>query len=103
MSRVAKTKENLKKCRCSDCPSYTLGCKLKNYPLNFVRMIDGLDNLEHFEGMFCAYGASTCIAEDKGCLCEDCAVFHENALNRAEYCLPTQKNSAHCRGDQCQA
>jgi len=103
MPKVAKTKENLKKCRCNSCPSYTMGCKMKNYPLNFIKMIDGLNNVEHFEGMFCAYGSSNCIEENRGCLCNDCAVFHENQLNRDEYCISTVKNTARCRGAQCRA
>ncbi len=103
MPKVAKTKENLKKCQCRNCPSYTIGCKMKNYPLNFIRMIDGLDNLEHFEGMFCAYGSSNCIEENRGCLCDDCEVFRENNLKRDEYCLPTQKATLRCHGAQCRA
>ncbi|MBQ9235888.1 MAG: DUF2769 domain-containing protein [Alphaproteobacteria bacterium] len=102
MQTVARTKENLKKCRCNDCPSYTLGCKIKNYPVNLWRMMEGMDNLEHFEGMFCAYGTSNCIEEDKGCLCEDCEVFHENKLNRSEYCLQS-KNDACCSCGNCPA
>lgn len=101
MAKVAKTRENLQKCRCNECPSYTLGCKVKNYPFNLLRMIEGLEHAEHFEGMFCAYGASKCIEEEKGCLCENCDVFHENNLCRDEYCLPMQRNTVCCRGSQC--
>ena len=68
-----------------------------------MRMIEGIDNLEHFEGMFCAYGTSNCIAEDKGCLCSNCDVFRENSLNRSEFCLPLQKDAPRCRGAQCRA
>lgn len=100
MQKVAKTKENLKKCRCNECPSYTVGCKIKNYPMNLWRMIEGLDNLEHFEGMFCAYGESNCIEEDKGCLCDDCEVFHQYQLNRDEYCL-RDGGSAKCNCQNC--
>lgn len=89
MSTVARTVENLKKCRCTDCPSYTTGCKFKNYPVNLFKLADGLDNIEHFEGMFCAFEKSSCIREDKGCLCEECPVFAENNLNRDEYCMAT--------------
>ena len=84
MHTVARTSENLEKCRCSGCPSYTAGCKVKSYPLHLLRMIDGIDNMEHYEAMFCAFGKSNCIHEDKGCLCEDCEVFLENDLSRDE-------------------
>lgn len=87
MHTVARTTENLKKCRCSDCPSYTTGCKIKNYPVNLFKLVDGLENIEHFEKMFCAFGKSDCIHEDRGCLCEECEVFAENDLTRDEYCL----------------
>ena len=49
MQTVARTSENLKKCRCSSCPSYTAGCKIKNYPVNFFKLVDGLDRVDHFE------------------------------------------------------
>jgi hypothetical protein len=87
MHTVARTSENLEKCRCSGCPSYTARCKVKSYPLHLLRMIDGIDNMEHYEAMFCAFGKSNCIHEDKGCLCEDCEVFLENDLSRDEYCM----------------
>lgn len=103
MSKVAKTRENLQKCRCNECPSYTIGCKVKNYPVNLLRMIEGMENAEHFEGMFCAYGTSKCIAEDRGCLCENCDVFHENNLHRDEFCLPLQNSEVKCNGSQCRA
>ena len=85
--RVAKTVENLKKCRCMDCPSYTMGCKVKNYPINIAKLAGGLDGVEHYEKMFCAFGKSNCIHEDKGCLCEKCQIFAENKLTRDEYCM----------------
>ena len=65
MSEVARTKENLEHCRCMDCPSYTLGCKVKNMP------------------------KSRCIEEDRGCLCEQCPVHAQYHLNREDYCLKT--------------
>ena len=87
MFQVPKTSENLKKCLCSDCPSYTAGCKVKSYPINMVKLIDGIENIEHYEKMFCAFGKSNCINEDKGCLCDSCKVFQENDLSREDYCL----------------
>lgn len=89
MMTVARTTENLRKCKCTECPSYTSGCKIKNYPINLFKLVDGLDNVEHFEGMFCAFEKSNCIKEDRGCLCEQCEVFVENRLSRDEYCMST--------------
>ena len=86
---VAKTKENLKNCRCMECPSYTAGCKIRNYPVNLFKMMEDLDNVEHFEGMFCAFEKSNCIEEDKGCLCEECPVHAKYNLVREDYCLKT--------------
>lgn len=94
MQTVARTSENLKKCQCSNCPSYTAGCKIKNYPVNFFKLVDGLDKVDHFEGMFCAFGKSNCINEDKGCRCMECEVFHENNLSREEYCLSSNGKKA---------
>ena len=86
---VAKTKENLKACLCRDCPSYTMGCKIKNYPVNLIKLMEDLDNVEHFEGMFCAFEKSHCIDEDRGCLCEECPVHAKYDLVREDYCLKT--------------
>ena len=58
---VAKTKENLKRCKCMGCPSYTLGCKIKNVPENLFKLMEDLDNVEHYESMFCAFEKSHCI------------------------------------------
>lgn len=87
MHTVARTSDNLEKCRCSDCPSYTAGCKIKNYPINMVKLVEGIENVDHYEKMFCAFGKSDCIHEDKGCLCEYCEVYAENCLSRDEFCL----------------
>ena len=86
---VAKTKDNLRECRCRECPSFTAGCKFKNYPVNLIKLMDDLDNLEHFEGMFCAFEKSHCIDEDKGCLCDDCPIHAKYDLVREDYCLKT--------------
>ena len=84
---VAKTKENLKRCKCMGCPSYTLSCKIKNVPENLFKLMEDLDNVEHYESMFCAFEKSHCIEEDRGCLCDTCPVHAEYNLNREEYCL----------------
>ena len=87
METVLRTAENAKKCLCMGCPSYTAKCKIKNYPINMVKLMDGLDKVEHFEKMFCAFGKSNCISENKGCLCEQCDVYNEYNLSREDYCL----------------
>lgn len=87
MTRVARTKENLERCKCMDCPSYTLGCKIKNMAGNLYKLIDDLDKTEHFEGMYCAFEKSNCIEEGKGCLCYSCDIFHKYRLNKKDFCL----------------
>lgn len=93
--QVAKNKENLKKCVCMDCPSYSMGCKIKNFPENMIKLMNDLDDVEHYEKMFCAFGKSHCISEDKGCLCETCPVYHENDLHREDYCIKTGGQLSH--------
>ena len=87
MQKVAKTKENLKKCVCMKCPSYTTGCKMKNMPANMIGMMTGIEKKEHFEGLFCAFEESNCIKEKKGCLCLTCPVALENNLDKQYYCI----------------
>lgn len=71
------------------CPSYTLGCKIKSVPENLFKLMENLDEVEHYESMFCAFEKSNCIEEDRGCLCDGCPVHAEYNLNREEYCLKT--------------
>ncbi|MBQ7284712.1 MAG: DUF2769 domain-containing protein [Alphaproteobacteria bacterium] len=92
---VEKTKENLKECQCHNCPSYTLGCKIKNYPIDAIKMFEDIDNLEHLERMFCAFEKSHCIEEDHGCLCETCPIYAKYDLVRDEYCMKTGGNLSH--------
>ena len=80
MGAVAKTKENLKKCLCMKCPTYTFMCKMKNMPGNMAAMMSDIGKKDHMEGIFCAFGKSKCIDEEKGCICMTCAVFKENNL-----------------------
>ena len=87
MKSVAKTKENLKKCICMKCPSYTLGCKMMNMPANMMGMLGSLEKKEHFEGMYCAFEESRCIKEAKGCLCLGCEIYKENGLDKTYFCL----------------
>ena len=87
--QVARTRENLRKCKCMYCPSYTTECRLKNLPGNLVHLMEDLKEADHFEGMFCAFEKSNCIHKDKGCLCETCPIHDEYQLNNNDYCLHT--------------
>ena len=87
MKKVARTKENLERCQCMDCPSYSLTCKIKAMPANVFKLMKNLDTADHFEGMFCAYEKSHCISHSKGCLCVTCEVFREYDLSRQSFCL----------------
>lgn len=87
MGEIARTPENLKKCICKDCPSYTFACKVKNAPSNVATMVKDVTKAEHVEGMFCSFGNSKCIVEEKGCDCSRCDVWKENHLDRFYYCI----------------
>jgi len=89
MSKPAKTKENLKKCICMSCPSYTLGCKMKSMPKNMIGMMGDISKKDHFEGLFCAFEKSNCITEKKGCVCATCPVYKENNLEKLYFCTTT--------------
>jgi hypothetical protein len=41
------------------------------------------------EAMFCAYGKSQCISEEKGCLCSECEVFKEFQPGPGYFCMKT--------------
>ncbi len=88
MSKVAKTSENMKKCICMKCPSYTFYCKMKSMPGNMILMMGDKDKI-HAEGMFCAYEKSHCIKEEKGCICSTCELFKENELGKGYFCTAT--------------
>lgn len=47
--QVEKTKENLKKCICMDCPSYTMGCKIRSIPENLFKLAEDLEKVDHYE------------------------------------------------------
>lgn len=86
--RVDRTLENAKSCMCLACPSYTKGCKVKNES-EVVHDITHINDVEHFEIMFCAFEKSNCIHEHQGCLCAKCSVHTKYALNNEDYCLNT--------------
>jgi hypothetical protein len=52
-----------------------------------MKLVEGVENVDHFEKMFCAFGKSNCISENKGCMCEQCDVYYENNLDKEDYCL----------------
>jgi len=89
MSKPAKTKENLKKCICMTCPSYTLVCKMKNMLKNIMVMMRGISKKDHFEGFYCAFEKSNCITDKKGCVCATCEVYKENNLGKLYFCTTT--------------
>ncbi len=90
MGQVARSQENLKKCICMKCPSYKLGCKMKAMPRNMMTMLKGnIEELDHFEGLFCAFEKSNCITEITECICETCPVFKDNKLPDYGYCTTT--------------
>lgn len=71
------------------CPSYTMGCKMRNMPSILADMMKGLDKQENFEGLYCAFKKSKCISNKKGCVCKDCSVFKENPIENLYYCTTT--------------
>ena len=88
MSQVAKTKENLGKCKCSTCPTYTLACKIKAIPQGIADLLKSdISKEEHIEAMFCAFGKSRCITEEKGCVCTACPVHAEYDLSNTYFCM----------------
>jgi len=87
MSTVPKTKENVKKCMCTKCPSYTLICKVKSVPDKVSVNFSHLEFKSHAEVMFCAYEPSRCIEKEKGCLCESCELFREYELEKSFFCI----------------
>ncbi len=87
MKKVDRTKKNLAKCLCKECPSYSFACKMMAMPGNIILLIDPMDDEKlHAETMFCAYHKSQCITEEKGCKCPGCEVYKENALDKTYFC-----------------
>ncbi|MFC2144879.1 DUF2769 domain-containing protein [Actinomycetota bacterium] len=59
---VPETKENMEKCICMNCPTYSSCMSDKK------------------EGLFCATGKSNCTIEKKECICESCPIDKEYNL-----------------------
>ncbi|HWQ88363.1 MAG TPA: DUF2769 domain-containing protein [Desulfitobacteriaceae bacterium] len=88
MAEVPKTKENLKKCICLTCPSYTITCEMMAMPGNMILKIGNMEKI-HAEIMFCAYEKSHCIDKEKSCMCSNCEVHKEYQLPKIYYCMAT--------------
>ena len=86
--KVEKTLENVGKCLCLQCPSYTKSCHLRSEKELFEK-INNINTEKHFEVMFCAFEKSDCIQENRGCLCSQCPIHKKYALNNEDYCLST--------------
>jgi len=96
MAQVERNSENLKKCSCMKCPTYKLGCKMKAMPKNLMTMVKGnISEIDHFEGMFCAFGTSNCITEITECICETCDVFKDNKLTHYGFCAVEGGKKSH--------
>jgi hypothetical protein len=72
MSEIEKSISNLTKCVCHLCPTYTFTCKVKAVPGIVKGVIKDISTAEHIDSMFCAFGKSKCIDEEKNCICNDC-------------------------------
>ena len=64
-----KMKELKEACDCPTCPSYNRCSKVDE------------------ELLFCFAGKSSCITDDKGCLCPSCPITHMQGLKHQYYCL----------------
>lgn len=62
---------------------------MKNIPGNIMGMMSGLENKDHFEGLYCAFEKSNCIKGKKGCVCATCEVYKENGLEKLYFCTTT--------------
>lgn len=84
---VEKSLENIEKCLCMQCPSYTYHCKMKNAAENFLQLMENFQQNEHYEKLFCAYEPSNCLRQRYGCLCSVCEVSKKYHLRKQSYCL----------------
>ena len=96
MPQVEKSKRNMERCLCLDCPSYSMLCRLKNYAENNDKPDEILKNKNHYEKMFCAFEKSNCIHANKGCLCRSCPNFKQYGLQNCTYCTHTGGGACEC-------
>ena len=69
MAKVPDTQENVNKCVCGGCPSYT-DCMRDNNEI-----------------LYCAREKSGCDVTRKGCLCGACPLAAEFGLDKFFYCI----------------
>ena len=86
MKKPEQSKDTLRRCICLECPTFTMGCKIKATPGNAEKAESEGKKADHLEGAFCAYGSSTCIIEKLECLCPQCEIYHECELEEKHYC-----------------
>ncbi|MBR2299880.1 MAG: DUF2769 domain-containing protein [Alphaproteobacteria bacterium] len=87
--KVEKTEQNIERCLCLNCPSYSSSCKIKNAHQTTNQPSADLLWRTHYEKMFCAFEKSNCIHADKGCICDKCANFRDYNLKNCTYCIHT--------------
>jgi hypothetical protein len=68
MAKVPDTQENIQKCICGGCPSYSQCMRDKD------------------EILYCARSKSDCQIVKNGCLCGACPLTSEFNLNKLYYC-----------------
>ncbi|OGF26431.1 hypothetical protein A2331_05870 [Candidatus Falkowbacteria bacterium RIFOXYB2_FULL_34_18] len=68
MTKVENKKENLMRCICESCPSYSECTK------------------GEMQGLFCARAKSLCGFDKKGCVCGNCPLTEEFRLTGGYYC-----------------
>ena len=86
MSTIEKSMANLTKCVCHLCPTYTFTCKIKAVPGIVKGAITDISKAEHVDSMFCAFGNSRCIEEEKACICNDCELYKSHNLEGGFFC-----------------
>ncbi len=69
MAKVDDTPENVKKCVCPNCPTYTDCTREKN------------------ERLYCAKGESACPLVERGCICGTCPIWATYGLEKGYFCL----------------
>lgn len=85
MSRVKITDDNIRHCRCPQCPVQAESdCSKK---------LSGQKNIANEVGdigeLYCAKGKATCndLNTNETCICSTCLVWDENNLGSMYYCL----------------
>ena len=88
--KVEMIRENQFYCICTKCPSYTLICKLiAVWGNSTIGEAEDLSNKKHLESLYCAFGKTTHIKAEKGCLCAECDVYKKHDLDKQYYCRVT--------------